>query len=377
VVNSMGFETARDAWVYNFSQKILLDNIKKMIEFFNTQIGKPEPDYDPAKISWTRSLLGYHKNKQAIAYDCKKAMAGLYRPYCKQQLYYGERVINVRGQFDMFYPTPDTQNLLIIVSGIGVTKDWSVIIANTIADIQLLANGQCFPLYYYEEKAQTGKTTGPIGQMRLDGTSIEAELIRKSGISDFILYEARARYGAAVKREDIFFYVYGYLHNPKYRAAFADDLKKSLPRIQLVEKPEDFWAFSKAGRGLAKLHLEYKGVPPLPEVAVSGDTAKLHVTKMRFKSKEEKGTIIFNENITVSNIPARAYEYVVNGKSAVEWVMERYQVKTDKDSGILNDPNLYAEETGRPKYILDLLMSVIAVSVRTMDIVEALPEVQW
>jgi len=213
--------------------------------------------------------------------------------------------------------------------------------------------------------------------MRLDGSSIEAELVRKNGISDFIRGEARARYGAAVKREDIFFYVYGYLHNPKYRTAFADDLKKSLPRIQLVEKPEDFWAFSKAGRDLAKLHLEYESVPPLPDVIVTGDTAKLHVTKMRFKSKEEKDTILFNEYITVGHIPARVYEYVVNGKSAVEWVMERYQIKTDKDSGIVNDPNLYAEETGRPGYILDLLLSVIAVSVRTIDIVETLPEVRW
>ena len=236
---------------------------------------------------------------------------------------------------------------------------------------------QCFPLYYYEEKAKTGPKAEQIGQIRLDGTSVESELVRKNGISDFILSEARAHYGAAVKREDIFFYVYGYLHSPKYRTAFADDLKKSLPRIQLVERPDDFWAFSKAGRALAKLHLEYESVPPVPEVIVSGDTAKLHVTKMRFKSKEEKDTIFFNENITISNIPNRAHDYMVNGKSAVEWIMERYQIKTDKDSGIVNDPNLYAEETGRPGYILNLLLSVIAVSVQTMDIVNSLPDVQW
>lgn len=150
-----------------------------------------------------------------------------------------------------------------------------------------------------------------------------------------------------------------------------------MPRIPLVEKSDDFWAFSRAGRELARLHLEYESVAPLEGVTVSGDRSNCRVAKMRFKAKGEKDTIIFNQHITVSNIPAKAYEYVVNGKAAVEWVMERYQVKTDKDSGIVNDPNLYADETGQPEYILDLLLSVIAVSVQTMDIVEELPDIAW
>jgi len=178
-------------------------------------------------------------------------------------------------------------------------------------------------------------------------------------------------------KEDIFYYAYGILHSPKYRTAFSDDLKKALPRIPLAEKSDDFWAFSRAGRELARLHLEYESIAPLEGVTVSGDRSNCRVAKMRFKAKGEKDTIIFNQYITVSNIPAKAYKYVVNGKAAIEWVMERYQVKTDKDSGIVNDPNLYADETGQPEYILDLLLSVIAVSVQTIDIVEELPDIAW
>jgi predicted helicase len=276
-----------------------------------------------------------------------------------------------------FFPTAGTGNLLICVSGIGVTKDWSVLITDRIADIQLMANGQCFPLHYYEEQAQGGKKAQMAGQFTLTGDETKPYLIRRDGVSDYILEQAKLRYGGDVKKEDIFYFVYGFLHSPKYRATFADDLKKSLPRIPLPDKADDFRAFSKAGRELANLHLDYEGVPPLGEVTVTGDRKNLRVSKMRFPTKDRKDVIVYNDSITVGNIPAKAYEYIVNGKSAIEWVMERYQVKTDKDSGIVNDPNLYADETGQPSYILDLLLSVIAVSVRTVEIVEGLPEVSW
>ncbi|MCL1877918.1 MAG: hypothetical protein FWF80_03600 [Defluviitaleaceae bacterium] len=173
------------------------------------------------------------------------------------------------------------------------------------------------------------------------------------------------------------FYVYGFLHSPAYRATFADDLKKSLPRIPFVESAEDFWAFSRSGRELAALQLNYETVPPLPEVTVNGDRSNLHVKKMRFPAKDRKDTIRYNPRLSVSNIPPKAYDYIVNGKSAIEWVMERYQVKTDKASGITNDPNLYAQESGKPDYILNLLLSVIAVSVKTVEIVKTLPSLKF
>lgn len=175
------------------------------------------------------------------------------------------------------------------------------------------------------------------------------------------------------------------LHNKEYREKFATDLKKSLPRLPLLENVRDFWEFSKAGRQLADLHLNYESVPPYPKVKVIGDDPKegmdlyefYKVTKMQYPSKEKKDTIIYNHKITVTNIPEKAYEYVVNGKSAIEWIMERYQITTHKESGITNDPNDWSRETGKPRYILDLLLSIINVSVQTVDIVNKLPKIDF
>ena len=151
-----------------------------------------------------------------------------------------------------------------------------------------------------------------------------------------------------------------------------------LPRIPLVEDVRDFWAFSKAGRNLADLHINYESVPPYAGVEVVGaEKANYHVTKMRFPKKDQKDTIIYNSNLTITHIPAQAYEYVVNGKSAIEWIMERYQIKTDKNSGITNDPNDWAKEVAKPSYILDLLLSIINLSVQTVDIVNKLPKLEF
>ena len=159
---------------------------------------------------------------------------------------------------------------------------------------------------------------------------------------------------------------------------FANDLKKMLPRLPLVEDVRDFWKFSKAGRALAALHINYETVPAYEEVKVAGaDSSFFKVEKMRFPKKDQKDTIHYNSKITITNIPAKAYEYVVNGKSAIEWIMERYAVTTHKESGIKNDPNDWAEEVGNPRYILDLLLSIINVSVQTVDIVNALPKVKF
>ena len=151
-----------------------------------------------------------------------------------------------------------------------------------------------------------------------------------------------------------------------------------LPRLPLVDEPREFWKFSKAGRELAELHVNYENVEPYQKVKVTGDDGKFYtVEKMRFPAKDRKDTIIYNSKITVSNIPEKAYEYVVNGKSAIEWIMERYQVTVHKESGIKNDPNDWAKEVGNPRYILDLLLSIINVSVKTVDIVNGLPKVKF
>jgi predicted helicase len=241
-------------------------------------------------------------------------------------------------------------------------------------------------LYFYEEP----KTS----QKGLFDDPNETDYVRRDAISDFILERAKKQYGKNVTKEDIFYYVYGFLHSQDYRETFASDLKKMLPKLPLVEDVKDFWAFSKAGRQLADLHLNYETVPaykgaivlfnqiPKKEIekGLGGkelEDINYQVVKMKFPSKNQKDTIIYNSQITISEIPEKAYEYVVNGKSAIEWIMERYQITTHKDSGITNNPNDWANEVGNPRYILDLLLSIINVSVQTVDIVNNLPKLNF
>jgi predicted helicase len=214
--------------------------------------------------------------------------------------------------------------------------------------------------------------------------------IRRDGVTDWILSTARKQYGSKpqITKEDVFYYVYGILHSPDYRTTFASDLKKSLPRLPLVESKEDFWAFSKAGRELAALHLNYETIEPykgcIPVFGAysnKGEAMNYRVEKMHFgkidSKTADKSVIHYNSAITISNIPLEAYDYVVNGKSAIEWIMERYAVTTDTKSGITNDPNDWAKEHDDEKYIYNLLLRVINVSIQTVEIVKSLPKLKF
>jgi len=389
IVNSRGLETARDAWVYNSAKEVLRKNANSLVEFYNNEVerfkeAKKENmnikvndfiNTDPTKISWSSSLIPKVANGKKNLFEPNKIITSLYRPFCKQLLYYGEMTLHRKGQWEQIFPKPySIENFAICISGIGVTKDFTAIITNIIPDLEISGKSQCFPLYYYEENNATQK-----GMFDDDN---KQDFIRRDAISDFILDRAKAQYGKNVTKEDIFYYVYGFLHSPEYRKLFTNDLKKMLPRLPLVEDVKDFWAFSKAGRELAELHINYETVPAyLTPTLSKGEGEKpedyYRVEKMRFPKKGQKDTILVNSKITISNIPAKAYEYVVNGKSAIEWIMERYQITTNKESGIKNDPNDWAKEVGNPKYILDLLLSVINVSVQTVDIVQGLPKVKF
>lgn len=382
---AIGIATNRDAWVYNFSHKEVELNMKRAIAFYNEQqkgfikaVNKNPKltienfiDTDPRKISWTVNLKNDLERGNEHKYQKDEIKVGTYRPFTKQQLYFDKPFIERPGLNPMLFPNTSLENRVINCHGLGGSKTHSVLMTNTIIDLNgLEAGSQCFPLYYYEEKDKQSPTLWDAV-----GKSVYS---RRDGISDFILDRAKKQYGKNVTKEDIFYYVYGILHSPEYRTTFANDLKKTLPRIPLVEDVKDFWKFSKTGRQLAELHINYESVPPYKGVKVSGDDGKFYkVEKMRFPAKGEKDSINYNSKITVSNIAAKAYEYVVNGKSAIEWVMERYQVTTHPESGITNDPNDWAKEVGNPRYILDLLLSVINVSVQTVELVGQLPKVKF
>ena len=273
-------------------------------------------------------------------------------------------------QLPKLFPTREAVNLLICVSGVGVTKDFTTIITDTLPDLELIGKSQCYPIRFYESR----KNFTP----SLFDSEIQDEFILRDAMSDFILNRAEKQYGKNVTKEDLFYYVYGLLHSPDYRTTFANDLKKMLPRLPLLDDVKQFWQFSKAGRKLAELHLKYETVPPYPGVKVTGEESNFFtVEKIRFPSKGQKDTIIYNSRVIISNIPDKAYEYVVNGKPAIEWIMERYQVTTHKESGIKNDPNDWVKEVGNPRYILDLLLRVINVSVLTVEVVESLPKLSF
>lgn len=382
VVNSRGLETGRDAWIFNYSKIKEAQNIEKMIEFYNAErlryanqssvkVNFQEfINKDPKKISWTTSLLQELKHNIIIQYENNNLKEALYRPFQLQALYHGDEVIHRRGQMRDFFPTESTNNVIINLTGIGSKKNFSVIISQYITCLDAVEKGQCFPLYYYEEHATA--------MDNLFGVAGEKEYIRHDGVTDFALKQARELYGPKVTKEDIFYYVYGFLHLPSYREEFAADLKKSLPRILFVEEPKQFWQIEKAGRQLADVHLNYENQPAPDGVVVEGaESGNFTVKKLKFKSKKDKSILIYNDDIRITHIPLAVYDYVVNGRSPVEWIMDRYQVKTDKASGITNDPNDWAIEHGKPRYILDLLLSVMTVSLKTQEIVNSLPEIKF
>lgn len=392
---SLGLGTNRDAWVYNSSLVELQANITKTIDFYNQQVesyktAKKEMSLDDfladkrdsTKIVWTDTLIRDLQKGIKYKIDNSRYTVGMYRPFFKQALYQ-DRILNHRVyQMPRLFPTPNHRNLVICVSGIGASKDFSTLITDCIPDLQLQFNGQCFPLYWYDD------STADIADLFSAPQSDADRYVRRDGVTDWILSTARKQYGCRVTKEDIFYYVYGILHAPDYRTTFAADLKKSLPRLPLVESPDDFWAFSRAGRSLAELHLGYERVEPYagcrtlyaPLTNRGDEISYLIDDKMRFGKLDsktaDKRIIHYNAGITIENIPLEAYDYVVNGKSAIEWVMERYAVKKDPASLITNDPNDWCREHDDPKYIYNLLLRIITVSLETMKIVRSLPKLK-
>jgi predicted helicase len=384
---SGGVKTNRDDWAYNFSRSALESNMQRMIENYNTEVGRYErachgadkkPDVanvvnrDPRQIKWTLELLSDAGRFRYHVYDPESVVLATYRPFSKQWLYFNRRFNNSVYLMPSIFPTPHHPNLAISIPTIGVTKDFTCLIVDTLPDLNLMQGTKCFPLYWYD-KASEQPANGEL--FAVDGQADAEGYVRRDAITDAALADYQTAYGdTSITKEDLFYHVYGILHAPDYRAKFAADLKKMLPRIP---RPADFWAFSKAGRALAELHLNYETVEPWPLEEVQTSTVEdYRVVKMRYPSRNNKTEIIYNAHLTLRGIPPEALEYVVNGKPAIEWVMDRYQVTTDKDSGIHNNPNAWADEHGDPRYIVDLVKRVVRVSVETVKIIKTLPRLE-
>jgi len=301
VVNALGVATNRDAWVYNFSKKSLQKNISSMIEFYNNQCEEfkitKKLDMNDKKISWSSSLESFAKRDKKFNFESEKIFESMYRPFCKEFFYFGDGMIHRRGQSDKIFPNEKEKNLLINVQGTGATKIFSVFITDKLTDMEIVGKSQSFPLYWYEENV---------------GDLFAESAVRRDGVSDFIENLVREKYGIFVRqkidennfctpknnlKEEIFYYVYGFLHLPSYREKFSAELKKSLPRIFLVDEPRKFWQLAKAGRELAEIHLNYEKFEKPAGVEVEITEENYFVRKMKLSS--DKKIWIYNEFITI------------------------------------------------------------------------------
>lgn len=392
---SAGLKTNRDVWVYNYSRSELANNVTRMIDFYNQQtsdfaayckqngITKPATavdsfiDNDPTRISWNRGTKNDLAAGKRYAFTDDACRTGTYRPFTKQRVYFDRQLNDMVYQLPKLFPTASAENYGFYVNGFHAFSETVVLATDLIPCLDLFGKGgQFFPRWSYEPVEDDSSGQGDLLETAPDDSVVIDGWRRVDNITDTALADYQATLGPSVTKDDIFYYVYGLLHSPQYRSEFAADLKKMLPRIPRVSAFRDF---SDAGRALADLHIGYETVQPYPlpeQVSAPADIdeADLYRVQKMVLDKKDRGRLVYNPYIIISDIPNDAYRYMLGPRSAIEWIIDRYQVKTDKASGIVNDPNDWAAEVGDPRYILDLLKRVVTVSVETMKIVDALPE---
>lgn len=356
---TLGVTTNRDAWTYGFNRNVLKNKVSRLIENYSANIEQLKKfpidarqshlNRNPEEINWTRKLERFAKQLKEIKFNENHLRLALYRPYVKKWLYH-DKFLNEETR--QYYTKFGNDNIAITTTGRGSSKEFSALVSDCVSDLQSLMNCQGFMRYDNEiEEAQLFQSNDNMNQAFAD----------KLGLS----------------LDDTFAYVYGLLNSKEYKEKYANDLKKDLARIPIVKNKEKY---VEVGQKLMDLHLNYEEVAVYDGVEITtAENPSYKVTKMRFaKKRDENGklvndlsTIIFNSDITISNIPKKAYEYVVNGRSAIEWIIDQYQVKTDKKSGITDDPNNYSENE---KYIFNLLLRIINVSIQTVDLINSLPK---
>lgn len=391
-MHSLGLATGRDAWACNASRIEVLRNASRMISHYNAQVisataraaelkvalrSIPDEslDLDPRHISWNRNAGTDLRNGRVYTYGEKHVRTGAYRPFTKANVYFDRPMNAMQYQLRALFPTAVHENYGFVVMAPRPGVGFATLAVNSLPDLSFFTyTGQFFSRYSYDPVED--------GQLTFDESDVSDGYRRIDNITDSALAEYRAAYGAEVTKDDIFVYVYALLHSSDYRTQFAADLKRTLPRIPKVPT-EHFAAFVNAGRQFMDLHINYEDAAPY-DLTIIGEPlapadpyAAYRVEKMKWKSKAYKSTLVYNSRITVAGIPDAAHEYMLGSRSAIEWLIDRYQVKTEKASGIVNDPNDWSRETGQPRYILDLVAKIVTVSVETVRIVKALPQVDF
>ena len=418
---SAGLKTARDSWCYGSTPSAVTSQMQTLITTYDAargefrdwiqsaRITKPRetdvnaflakrPEYaDLSKISWNRSLKQQLAGNKIISFDASRIMKSLYRPFHVQFAYFHQPVNDMVYQLPHLFPTPTNSNFGFYIVNPGSAKPFSVLATDKLFDLSMWGSnaGQFFPRWTWEPieapedeldfgmAASEGSEPGTEGEV-LDGYR------RVDNITDEILGIYREALGSEVTKDDIFYFVYGQLHDPGYREKYAADLKKMLPHIETPTSRARFDQLADAGRELMDLHVNYEDVEPWPvtvEVKASADEndrETWRVQKMKWAKKKapETGknvndvtTLVYNKSVTVRDIPAETDEYMLGSRSALAWIIDRYKVKKDKASGIINDPNDWADEVGNPRYIVDLIAKVTRVAVETVRIVQGIREV--
>ncbi|GAA7916010.1 hypothetical protein COL4_00520 [Helicobacter pylori] len=372
-INSLGVGSGRDLWVYNFSPNALMQSVQTCIDTYNADLKRfnavfreafkqrakgvksgdlykhlndKEITTDQTKIAWTRGLKkGFIKNENLPASSKERVRLALYRPFNKQWLYWDKTWNEEQSQLPKIFPDKSARNVLINTSSMA-SRNFSCLIANEITDCQTMANTQAYPLYYYDDLGN-----------------------RYNAISGYALNLFRRHYkDNSIVEEEIFYYIYAIFHHKGYLEKYKNSLAKEAPRIALSD---DFKELSTLGKELAELHLNYENGEMHESVKHNLlENAEMEGYYDVVKMTKKGDRIIYNHHITITQIPKKAFDYVVNGKSAIDWVIERYQKTMDKDSLIENNPNHYAGG----QYVFELLCRVITLSVKSVDLIEKISE---
>lgn len=375
---SGGLKTNRDAWVFNSSCAALKNNVSGLIEVYDREVGRVAAGEvkapsglraDPTEISWSSGLLPRAMRQERIEFDPTSVRTAMYRPFELQNVYFDDALNDRRGKLPHIFPVGE-QNYGIYLTAPGAGHAASALAVDVIPDLALWGSGsgQLFPRYVYDVEQNDGAFT------MFDGA------YRRDNITDTALARYRELYGADVTADDVFFAVYGLLHSEDYRREFDADLKKMLPRIPELTDPTDFRSFAAAGRTLSDLHIGYEAAPLSPLTFSGPVPSDLRVTKMKYGGKPgnlDRTVITVAPGLTITGIPAEAHNYRLGSRSALDWVLERYQVKTDKASGIVNNPNDWGAEHGNPTYVVELIQRIVTVSIETVRIVQSLPALRY
>lgn len=356
---SIGVQTSRDAWVYCFEKDQLAAQVQRSIETYNSEIdrwkraGQPEDidnfvNNDETKIKWSSTLKNTFRRGISAEFHNDKIRTALYRPFTKRFLFFDSVMNQTRAVFPNIFPNSVTEkeNRVICVPGSGNRKDFGCLVSNFLLDLDLaFEKCQCFPFYVYDEEGGN----------------------RRENITEWALSQFRKHYAdASISKWDIFYYVYGLLHHPGYREKFAENLKRELPRLPFAP---DFRAFAAAGKQLARLHLAYESLEPYDLQWLEADDVPLSQRVERMKLSKDKTALVVNDSLTLAGIPPGVFAYRLGNRSALEWVIDQYRIKTDKRSDIRSDPNRLDAEA----YIVRLVGQVVRLSLETVSIVAGLP----